>query len=61
MYIFNQMYISPTNTKIEDNAFIGPCACFTNDRYPVRIDFEFKGPTMMREASIWANSTFLSD
>lgn len=55
------MYISPTNTKIEDNAFIGPCACFTNDRYPVRIDFEFKGPTMMREASIWANSTFLSD
>jgi acetyltransferase-like isoleucine patch superfamily enzyme len=58
--IQSNVYI-PTNTIIEDNVFIGPCACFTNDRYPVRIDFELKGPILRKGASIGANSTFLSD
>ncbi|MBI5681157.1 MAG: N-acetyltransferase [Methanobacterium sp.] len=58
--IQSNVYI-PTKTVIEDYVFIGPCACFTNDRYPVRIDFKLKGPIIRRGASIGANSTFLSD
>jgi acetyltransferase-like isoleucine patch superfamily enzyme len=58
--IQSNVYI-PTNTTIEDNVFIGPCACFTNDKYPVRIDFDLKGPIIKRGASVGANSTFLSD
>ncbi len=46
---------------IEDNVFIGPCACFTNDKYPIRIDYDLKGPTIRKGASIGANSTFLSN
>ncbi len=37
--IQSNVYI-PTNTIIEDFVFIGPCACFTNDKYPIRIDFD---------------------
>ncbi len=51
----------PTNTIIEDYVFIGPCACFTNDKYPIRVDFDLKGPVIKRGASIGANSTFLSN
>jgi len=58
--IQSNVYI-PTNTTIEDNVFIGPCACFTNDKYPVRIDFDLKGPIIKKGASVGANSTFLSD
>jgi acetyltransferase-like isoleucine patch superfamily enzyme len=58
--IQSNVYI-PINTIIEDNVFIGPCACFTNDKYPVRIDFNLKGPIIRKGASIGANSTFLSD
>jgi acetyltransferase-like isoleucine patch superfamily enzyme len=58
--IQSNVYI-PTNTFIEDYVFIGPCACFTNDKYPIRIDFELKGPKIRRGASIGANSTFLSN
>jgi acetyltransferase-like isoleucine patch superfamily enzyme len=58
--IQSNVYI-PINTIIEDNVFIGPCACFTNDKYPVRIDFDLKGPNIRKGASIGANSTFLSD
>lgn len=56
----SNVYI-PTNMVIEDFVFIGPCACFTNDRYPIRVDFDLKGPTIRKGASIGANSTFLSD
>ena len=58
--IQSNVYI-PTNTTIEDYVFIGPCACFTNDKYPIRVDFDLKGPIIKRGASIGANSTFLSN
>jgi acetyltransferase-like isoleucine patch superfamily enzyme len=58
--IQSNVYI-PTNSVIEDNVFIGPCTCFTNDRYPVRVDYELKGPQIRRGASIGGNSTFLSN
>ena len=58
--IQSNVYI-PTNTVIEDNVFIGPCACFTNDRYPVRADYGLQGPQIRRGASIGANTTFLSN
>lgn len=57
--IQSNVYI-PTDVIIEDFVFIGPCACFTNDKYPIRIDFELKGPIIRKGASIGANSTFLS-
>jgi acetyltransferase-like isoleucine patch superfamily enzyme len=57
--IQSNVYI-PKNCFIEDNVFIGPCTCFTNDRYPVRVDYKLKGPTIRKGASIGANSTFLS-
>jgi len=57
--IQSNVYI-PIKTTIEDYVFIGPCACFTNDKYPIRIDFELEGPLLRRGASIGANSTFLS-
>lgn len=58
--IQSNVYI-PTNTIIEDYVFIGPCACFTNDKYPIRVDFDLKGPVIKKGASIGANSTFLSN
>lgn len=58
--IQSNVYI-PTNVIIEDNVFIGPCACFTNDKYPIRIKYELKGPIIRKGASIGANSTFLSN
>lgn len=51
----------PKNTIIDDHVFIGPCACFTNDKYPIRVDYELKGPVIRKGASIGANSTFLSN
>ncbi len=58
--IQSNVYI-PTNSVIEDNVFIGPCACFTNDKYPVRINYELRGPKVRRGASIGGNTTFLSN
>ncbi|KZX10170.1 acyltransferase [Methanobrevibacter curvatus] len=58
--IQSNVYI-PINSLIEDNVFIGPCAVFTNDRYPVRVDFDLKGPLIRKSASIGANTTFLSN
>ena len=58
--IQSNVYI-PKNSLIEDYVFIGPCACFTNDKYPIRIDYDLKGPVIRSGASIGANSTFLSD
>lgn len=58
--IQSNVYI-PRNSVIEDNVFIGPCACFTNDRYPVRVEYKLKGPQIRKGASIGANTTFLSN
>ena len=58
--IQSNVYI-PTNSVIEDNVFIGPCACFTNDKYPVRINYDLQGPKVRRGASIGGNTTFLSN
>lgn len=58
--IQSNVYIS-RNAVIEDNVFIGPCACFTNDKYPIRADIPLKGPILRRGASIGANTTFLSN
>jgi acetyltransferase-like isoleucine patch superfamily enzyme len=49
----------PTNTVIEDSVFIGPCAVLTNDKYPVRVPYALKGPTLRKGSSIGANSTIL--
>lgn len=57
--IQSNVYV-PMKTTIEDHVFIGPCVCFTNDKYPVRTDYDLKGPTIRKGSSIGANSTFLS-
>lgn len=56
--IQSNVYI-PTNTHIEDNVFIGPCAVLTNDKYPIRKEYELKGPILRSGVSIGANSTIL--
>jgi acetyltransferase-like isoleucine patch superfamily enzyme len=56
--IQSRAYI-PTNTVIEDYVFIGPCAVLTNDKYPVRKDYELRGPTLSKGASIGANAVIL--
>lgn len=58
--IQSNVYI-PRNSIIEDNVFIGPCACFTNDRYPIRVKYDLKGPKIRKGASVGANTTFLSN
>ena len=58
--IQSNVYI-PRNSVIEDNVFVGPCACFTNDRYPIRVEYKLKGPQIRKGASIGANTTFLSN
>jgi UDP-2-acetamido-3-amino-2,3-dideoxy-glucuronate N-acetyltransferase len=51
----------PTGVTVEDDVFIGPCVCFTNDKYP-RAKGKWKSlQTTVREgASIGANSTILA-
>lgn len=56
--IQSRVYI-PTNTVIEDYVFIGPCAVLTNDKYPIRKDYELRGPTFSKGASIGANAVIL--
>ena len=59
----------PEGVTVEDGAFIGPHACFTNDMYPRSInpdgslmgadDWELVPTTVRQGASIGANSTIL--
>ncbi|RLI86672.1 MAG: N-acetyltransferase [Archaeoglobales archaeon] len=56
--IQSNVYI-PINTVIEDFVFIGPNAVLTNDKYPLRKDYELKGPVIRRGATIGANSVLL--
>lgn len=58
--IQSNVYI-PRNSIIEDNVFVGPCTCFTNDRYPVRVQYDLKGPVLRKGCSIGGNTTFLSN
>lgn len=56
--IQSNVYI-PTNTVIEDNVFLGPCSVLANDKYPIRVKYDLKGPVLRKGASIGANSTIL--
>lgn len=56
--IQSNVYI-PTNTTIEDNVFLGPCSVLANDKYPIRVKYELKGPVLRKGASVGANSTIL--
>ena len=47
------------NSKIEDNVFIGPRVCFTNDKHMGRGKIKLVGPTIRKGARIGANSTIL--
>lgn len=58
--IQSNVYI-PKNSYIGNDVFIGPCACFTNDKYPLRVKYKLKGPKIQRGVTIGANSTFLSN
>ncbi len=56
--IQSNVYI-PTNTVIEDYVFLGPCCVLTNDKYPIRVKYDLKGPIFRKGASAGANSTIL--
>ncbi|MCM1567416.1 MAG: hypothetical protein NC238_16030 [Dehalobacter sp.] len=56
--IQSNVYI-PTNTTIEDNVFLGPCSVLSNDKYPIRVKYNLKGPVLRKGASLGANSTLL--
>jgi acetyltransferase-like isoleucine patch superfamily enzyme len=56
--IQSRAYI-PTNTVIDDDVFIGPCACFTNDKFMGRGDTKLAGAHVERGARIGANATIL--
>ena len=59
----------PEGVTIEDDVFVGPHVCFTNDRYPKATvegrltkpgrDWQFEKTLVRRGASIGANSTIL--
>lgn len=48
----------PTGVTIEDDVFIGPHVCFTNDRHPKAVgDWEVTPTLVKKGASIGANAT----
>jgi len=50
----------PSGVTIEDEVFIGPHACFTNDRVPKAIgDWEITPTLVKKGASIGANATVI--
>jgi UDP-2-acetamido-3-amino-2,3-dideoxy-glucuronate N-acetyltransferase len=59
----------PSGVTVEDGAFIGPHACFTNDRYPAAVDedgelltdsgWELVETRVEARASIGANATIV--
>lgn len=49
----------PANTTIEDYVFIGPCSVLTNDKYPIRVKHDLKGPVLRTGATIGGNATIL--
>jgi len=51
----------PVNTTVEDFVFIGPNAVLTNDKYPLRVRGELRGPVIRKSATIGANAVILPD
>lgn len=50
----------PTGVTIEDEVFIGPHACFTNDKVPKAVgDWEITPTLVKKGASIGANATII--
>jgi acetyltransferase-like isoleucine patch superfamily enzyme len=49
----------PTNTVIEDDVFVGPCVCITNDKYMGRGEIKLQGAHIERGARIGGNATIL--
>ena len=49
----------PTNTVIEDDVFIAPCVCFTNDKYMGRGEVRLMGAHVERGARVGGNATIL--
>ncbi len=49
----------PTNTVIEDDVFIAPCVCFTNDKYMGRGKITLAGAHVEQGARIGGNVTIL--
>jgi len=50
----------PEGVTIEDNVFIGPHVCFTNDKYPKATgEWQLKKTLVKEGASIGANATIL--
>jgi len=49
----------PTNTVIEDDVFIAPCVCFTNDKYMGRGNITLAGAHVEQGARIGGNVTIL--
>jgi acetyltransferase-like isoleucine patch superfamily enzyme len=56
--IQSMVYI-PTNTTIEDNVFVGPRVCLTNDKYMGRGNINLIGPHIKQFARIGGNATIL--
>lgn len=54
--IQSTVYI-PTNTIIEDYVFLGPNCVFLNDRFPIRIENELKGPRICKGVTVGGNAT----
>jgi acetyltransferase-like isoleucine patch superfamily enzyme len=54
--IQSTVYI-PTNTIIGDYVFLGPNCVFLNDRFPIRIESELKGPRICKGVTVGGNAT----
>jgi len=58
--IMSMVYI-PTRTVIGDNVFIGPCCCFTNEKYPMRVPGgQLAGVTVENHVSIGGHVTIVA-
>jgi acetyltransferase-like isoleucine patch superfamily enzyme len=51
----------PSESTLGDRVFLGPHATLLNDRFPVRADYDLRGPTLENDVSVGANATVLPD
>jgi acetyltransferase-like isoleucine patch superfamily enzyme len=51
----------PRYTSIGNRVFLGPSSTLLNDMFPVRQNYELRGPTIRDDVSIGANATILPD